>query len=242
MRKTKGLILLLLGVICLTARAHDDDADWKRLDKEGRKQLERNDFAKAKESYLKAATIGEKLGPNDERYASSFRSLGYAAQQVGEFSMADFGYTRALQSDEMRLGSNDIVVAYDLMSLADVAGYGDEFLRCDEALDRARPIVEMKIGKYSAGMGIWFASRGSLEMKEGHAASAETNFLKALELLPVNSTFMPFSGANMRIIQSYFKPSQTATAYVYNNLGLVQRTPEEIRGFGAVAAPGDQDV
>ena len=53
--KAISFLLFLLLLISDKVRADDNAAEWKRLNREGKKALEKNDFVRAKDLLFKAA-------------------------------------------------------------------------------------------------------------------------------------------------------------------------------------------
>jgi len=214
---------LLLISVCPAARASDDASEWRRLNREGTRALEKNDFAHAEQLLMKAVAKAEKFGPEDKRYAESFRPLAHAATELHDYQTADLAYTRLAYADGKRLGTNDLRVAQDLLDYVEIAGFTQQFVLGREALDRATTIVAQKLGKFSRGMGLCYAARAGLELQENLPAAADANFQKALELLEGTQTVMHFSGEDMQMKQAYFSPPPIFVANVLNKFAICQR-------------------
>jgi tetratricopeptide (TPR) repeat protein len=229
----RGWAALLLGCLCLTAYASDNAAVWKRLNREGKNALKANDFAKAEPLLLKAAAAAEAFGPEDERYAESYRPLAIAAEELRDYPTADLAYTRLAYADGKRLGTNDIKVAEDLLGYVEVTGFTEEFMLGREALERAKSIVEMTRGKFSRSMGRYYFVAGNFELQENNLPAAETNFTKALEILDGSKVRIHFSGADIQMKQSYFDPPQAFVATVLGSYALCQRKE---KNYGAAEA------
>ena len=214
---------LLLTFLCPTVRAGDDASEWKRLNREGTKALEKNDFTRAEALLLQAVAKAEAFGPEDKRYAESYRPLAHAATQLQDYQTADLAYTRLAYADGKRLGTNDLRVAQDLLDYVEIAGYTRQFVLGTDALGRATEIVEQKLGKFSRGMGLCYATRAGLELQAHALRQADTNFQKALELLEGTQTVMHFSGDDLQMKQAYFSPPPIFVANVLNKLAICQR-------------------
>ncbi|HWD17946.1 MAG TPA: tetratricopeptide repeat protein [Verrucomicrobiae bacterium] len=215
-------------VFCVAAAAWADNAtDWKKLNHDGKKALEKNDFATAEKLLLQAADKATNFDLGDERYAESLEPLGHAAVQLRHYTNADMAYARLVEADSKRLGTNSLKVAWDLMQVTEVASYEGEFERGQEALERAISMVTAVRGAVSPAMGMCWAQKGGFELQQQHFLDAETDYKKALPMLEQTGVTMHFSGADLQMKQSYFDPPQVFAIEIMNNLAICQRKEEK---------------
>jgi tetratricopeptide (TPR) repeat protein len=207
----------------MTAHAADENAEWKRLNHEGMKALERSDPVGAKAAFYNAVVLADNFGPKDSRFSQSYRALGFSALQMQDYPTADLGYTRAIRGDEARLGSNDLVVASDLLGLVEAARQLEEFVTCHESLERAAKIVEAKQGGASPAMGLCCAARGAVEFQEAHFSAAETNLERAIRLLDKTAWVLHAIGPEEQLSGSFFQPPQILTLEAFTNYAACLR-------------------
>jgi tetratricopeptide (TPR) repeat protein len=212
----------ILFAVCIAAHATDDSAEWKRLERNANIAFAHSEFSKAEKLLIAASQIADKFGPQDKRYAETYRSLGEAFFELQRFDLAADVYKRAADSDGQRLGTNELVVAEDLLRFVEMSGYAGNFLDGREALERATLIIREKGSDSPHLMGICYARRGYLELQESHFAVAETNFLKALEILETEKTERHFAATGFQMRITTFVPEQADAAHVLDQLGVCQ--------------------
>lgn len=120
--------------------------------------------------YMEAANYFEELLSSGQRKAESYRGLGIAAYEMGDYSQALTSLTRCLEVME---GENDAFAA-DVLYYKGAAAraYGD----LSQALDAYTELLEYS---YTADA---FYRRGVVYMEKGDENNAQADFQKALSL------------------------------------------------------------
>jgi hypothetical protein len=215
-------ILSLYALALATTTWASDSSEWRHLQEEGQKALEKNNLTNAEDLFIKASEKAEPFGIADERYAKSLRHLGDAALQLHHYANADFAFTRLIRADGARWGTNDLLVAEDLLQLTDVAGSEKQFLRAHESVDAATAIVRVAANKNTSAMGFCDSTRAWLEMKEGHLDLAETDFQEALEIFETRGTAVRYSGSRLQMSHTYFVKPEALVVDTLKSLAACQ--------------------
>ncbi len=206
-----------------------DITEWEKLQREGNSGVRRASLHAAAKAFTKAAEKAETFGKDDARYAESLRGMGFVAMETGNFNGADFAFTRLTRIDGLLYGTNDLLVAQDLIVLTELSSRTGPSTRGDESIPAAEAIIRQKAGTNSPEMGYCIATRASLEAAEDHLPQAEKHFQEALAILDRDGTEAHFRGSGSFPKEFEVKSPRFYLFLVLNNYGLCQENEKKFQ-------------
>jgi CHAT domain-containing protein/tetratricopeptide (TPR) repeat protein len=165
------------------------------LDMLGLLYFQKNDFANAESSYLRARAIREKLeGYDHADVASTLTGLGSVYARSEKFANAEAAYERALAIREKAFGADSPEVASTLYSLSSTFTEREQYERAEPLLKRALAIQEKALGADSLEAALTLNNLAYLYLEKGDYNQSEALYKRSL------ATFEKLFGPDGRLV------------------------------------------
>jgi tetratricopeptide (TPR) repeat protein len=212
---------LSLLISSATAQSPTGDAKaWKRYQAAGEKALKAKDSLEAERQFTLAVAEAEKIRKGESKLRDSLDDLAPLLLNHRKYEAGQAAFERLHDLYAQYLGSNHVRVAECLVGLAHAYKYGKRLFEAEDALLRAKAIVERKADENAPSMIVIRGSLASVYAEQGRLPDAEALYKSAIELAErprIEHKQMP-DGA---IRRTRYLPSYQLIGGLHSDLGLV---------------------
>jgi tetratricopeptide (TPR) repeat protein len=192
---------------------------WKRYQSAGEKALKGKDTLEAERQFALAADEAGRLSNSESRLRDSLKSLAPLLVSHRKYEKAQIAYERLCSYYTKELGSNHLRVGQCLVGLGQAYAFGQRFSAAEQALLRARRILEVKLGALHPGMVFVQSGLANLYRETGRYNEAEALYKTAIKIAESPRVETQFYGDG--VMQTYYQPPYEIAAGLMNNLALL---------------------
>src|SRR5688572_12616865 len=139
----------LLSLFLFTLTASADDPQWQNHLIAGDAARRAGDYADAEKHFTAALEAAKAFEPWDPRVTATMGELATTLHLRGKYEQAATLLRRALETDELARGLDDVTVARSATALATVLSHQGKLKESEELYRRALAIEEKKSGRES---------------------------------------------------------------------------------------------
>jgi len=221
----KHLVITLCCVLWLasdvTAQSPaGDPKTWKRYQSAGEKALKAKNSLEAERQFALAAAEAEKIRKGESKLKDSLDDLAPLLVNHRKYNEAQVAYERLCALYAQDLGSNHLKVAECLFGLADAHRFAKRLFEAEEALLRAKAIVERKTEPTHTARILVRGSLASVHAAQGRFADAEALYKSAIELAE-NPRVHYKQYADGQIVERRYLPPYQLLGSLRNDIGLL---------------------
>lgn len=180
-----GLIVcfsFLLTVKVAAQLATGDAKAWKRYQSAGEKALKAKNSTEAERQFTLAVAEAEKIRKGEGKLRESLDDLAPLLLSHRKYEAAQAAFERLRDLYTKDLGSNHVRVAQCLVGLGHAYAYGKRLFEAEDALLRAKHILERKMPANHPDLIQTRASLGFVNREQGRLPDAEALYRSAIEL------------------------------------------------------------
>jgi tetratricopeptide (TPR) repeat protein len=212
-------LVWLASDVAAQAPAGDPKA-WKRYHTAGEKALKAKNSLEAERQFALAVAEAEKIRNGESKLKDSLDDLAPLLVNHRKYDEAQVAYERLCTLHAKDLGSNHLKVVECLFGLADALRFAKRLFEAEEALLRAKAIVERKTEPTHSARIFVRGSLASVHAAQGRSADAEALYKSAIEL--AESPRIHYKQyADGEIEQYRYLPPYRLLGSLRNDLGLL---------------------
>jgi tetratricopeptide (TPR) repeat protein len=177
-------ICFLSVLICpVAAQSPASDAKaWKRYQSAGEKALKANDSLEAERQFTLAVEAAEKIRKGEGKLRESLDDLAPLLVNHRKYEAGQAAFERLHDLYVKDLGSNHIRIAECLLGLASAYRYGKRLFEAEDALLRAKVIIERKTEPTDSWRIHVKGGLATIYAEQGRLTEAEALYRSAIEL------------------------------------------------------------
>jgi len=199
---------------------------WKRYQSAGEKALKGKDTLEAERQFALAADEAERLSNGESRLRDSLKSLAPLLLSHRKYEKAQGAYERLCAFYTKELGSNDLRVGQCLVGLGQAYAFGQRFAAAEQALLRARRILEVKLGALHPAMVYVQSGLASVYRETRRYNEAEALYKTAIQIADSPRVETDFHGDGL--MQTHYQPQYEIAAALMNDLALLYQNQSRV--------------
>jgi tetratricopeptide (TPR) repeat protein len=222
-------ILMIASVSTWAVEKEKEKGDvktWKRYQNAGEKALKGKDTLEAERQFALAVDEAERLPKGESRLRDSLKDLAPLLVSHRKYDRAQAAYERLCALYAQELGSNDLKVGYCLVGLGQAYAYGQRPSAAEQALLRARKILETKLGSLHPNMVFVQSGLANLYVQTGRYNEAEALYKSAIQIADSPRVETDFRGDGL--MQTHYRPQYELAAALMNDLALLYRAQSRV--------------
>jgi tetratricopeptide (TPR) repeat protein len=180
--RTTAIIAVAAFMSAPLAYGQGSKAKWEKSNISCFESLSAGDLSSARRTCSEAVRLAESITGDVVPLAKSLSNLGTLLQRLGEYSLAETAYTRALKAAEQSSGKDSTLAALAAGAVGLLYIEAERFSEADPLLRRALATDEKVLGPNSDYVATDLNNLGLLRIKQKRFPEAETMLNRSLSI------------------------------------------------------------